>query len=200
MSILCKHKASCLLLPASKQLQVINLIKDIKKKSFEQIRNDVKNELSTIYSRAWRLSEENNFKLKLPRQTKRQIHLGNYGIDNVEDYSRVSVFITYLDTLIKELNCRFQNGFETAAFLEYILPFRCCEKQFEDVMDVTSLHSSDIDSDVDIVKGEFKVKKKNGRRLSQNQKPKTAVEALDEPEIKLLFPNISKLLNIFGVL
>ncbi|GBM45072.1 hypothetical protein AVEN_152327-1 [Araneus ventricosus] len=165
------HTASCLLLPASKQLQlnsveiiqVINLIKDIKK-CFKEIRNDAKNELSTIYSRARRLSEENNFELKLPRQTKRQIHRENYVIDNVEDYCRVSVFIPYLDTLIKELNCRFKNGFEIAAFLKYILPFRYCEKQFENVMDIimssSSLYSSDIDSDVHIVKGEFELGKK----------------------------------------
>ncbi|GBN49346.1 hypothetical protein AVEN_111545-1 [Araneus ventricosus] len=90
-------------------------------------------------------------------------------------------------------------------FWEYILPFRCCEKQFEDVMDVTSLYSSDIDSDVDIVKGEFELWKKKWimeewQKVEPNQRPKTAVEALNEPEIKLLSPNISKLLNIFGVL
>ncbi|GBM07458.1 hypothetical protein AVEN_26517-1 [Araneus ventricosus] len=84
-------------------------------------------------------------------------------------------------------------------FLEYILPFRCCEKQFEDVMDVT-LYSSDIDSNADIVKGEFELWKKKWQKVEPNQRPKTAVEALNKPEIKLLFPNISKLLNIFGVL
>ncbi|GBO32111.1 hypothetical protein AVEN_189605-1 [Araneus ventricosus] len=201
------HKASCLLLPDSKQLQlnsaeiiqVMNLSKDIKK-CFEEIRNDAKIEFSTIYSRARRLSEENNFEFKLPRQTKRQIHRENYGVDNVEDYYKVSVFIPCLDTLIEELNYRFQNSFEIAAFLEYILPFRCCEKQFEDVMDVASLYSSDIDSDVDIVKGEFELWKKKWLKVEPNQRPKTAVEALNEPEIKLLFQNISKILNIFGVL
>ncbi|GBM95967.1 hypothetical protein AVEN_146473-1 [Araneus ventricosus] len=81
-----------------------------------------------------------------------------------------------------------------------LLTRKCCEKQFKDVMDVTSLYYSDIDSD--IVKGEFELckKKKKWQKVEPNQRPKTAVEALNEPEIKLLFPNISKLLNISGVL
>ncbi|GBL97435.1 hypothetical protein AVEN_170536-1 [Araneus ventricosus] len=67
-------------------------------------------------------------------------------------------------------------------------------------MDMASFYSSDIDSDVDIVKGEFELWKKKWQKVEPNQRPKTAVEALNEPDIKLLFPNVSKLLNIFGVL
>jgi len=45
--------------------------------------------------------------------------------------------------------------FKIAAFLKYILSFRCYEKQFEDVMDGASLHFTDIGSYIDIMKGKL---------------------------------------------
>lgn len=85
------------------------------------IRENAEIVFSDLFKNLIKRSNEMDIEIKIPRLAKRQKHRNNFSTENPEYYFRVSIFITFIDSIIQQLNDRFNNHKEIISGFQVLI-------------------------------------------------------------------------------
>ena len=138
--------------------------------------------------------------VQIPRRTGRQTQRANYSAEAAatpSDYYRLAVFIPYTDHLISEMTSRFSGLKKHVITIQMLIPRYVISATYQEVQQAVVFYAADIQQD-SIILGEFDRWKLKWSKVSSNERPANAVDALSA--CSEMFPNIQKLLKIFATL
>jgi len=147
---------------------------------------------SDLFKNLIKRSNEMDIEIKIPRLAKRQKHRNNFSTENPEDYFRVSIFIPFIDSIIQQLNDRFNNHKEIISGFQVLI--NPCAKS--DVHHLVKYYQEDVESYEKVVS---EVDLWHRYLNTNNIKPQNALDALLICN-QDFYPNIYNLLHILAVL
>lgn len=133
----------------------------------------------------------------VPRNCKFQMHRSNVPPSTPEEYYCRTVYIPFLDDLIRSLEDRFESHKATIVSLQCVLPTRCQNCEYVSIEPAVKFYGSDVGHE-DVVESEFQLWCIRWKRENCDL-PITALESLVQCN-KGLFPNIYILLKLLAVL
>ena len=92
------------------------------------VRSNIDTEFDTIYKQAVRMAKRMNVTPSAPRMAQRQMYRDNIEAANTKDYYKRVVAIPILDTLISEMNIRFNKFSIAASKVLYLVPELICSE------------------------------------------------------------------------
>ncbi|KAL4153318.1 hypothetical protein QTP88_001151 [Uroleucon formosanum] len=156
------------------------------------IRENAKIVFSDLFKNLIKRSNEMDIEIKIPRLAKRQKHRNNFSTENPEDYFRVSIFIPFIDSIIQQLNDRFNNHKEIISGFQVLI--NPCAKS--DLHHLVKYYQEDVESYEKVVS---EVDLWHRYLNTNNIKPQNALDALLICN-QDFYPNIYNLLHILAVL
>lgn len=156
----------------------------------ERIRQQCDEEFGRIYAKAKEMAERLSIEITMKRVAKMQRNRANFITKSVEEFYKISVFISYIDYFTNQLKERF------IAHKTLFEGFGCLFQNDTTINDrfmfekLVEFYSPSVDKNC---YAELRLWK--ARLAKENVTPKTAIEALQQCD-KRVFPNISKLLQI----
>lgn len=156
------------------------------------IRENAEIVFSDLFKNLIKRSNEMDIEIKIPRLAKRQKHRNNFSTENPEDYFRVSVFIPFIDSIIQQLNDRFNNHKEIISGFQVLI--NPCAKS--DLHHLVKYYQEDVESYEKVVS---EVDLWHRYLNTNNIKPQNALDALLICN-QDFYPNIYNLLHILAVL
>ncbi|XP_050524265.1 52 kDa repressor of the inhibitor of the protein kinase-like [Daktulosphaira vitifoliae] len=130
--------------------------------------------------------------IEMPRLAKRQKHRNNFSTGNPEDYFRVTLFISFIDSIIQQLNDRFNNHKEIISGFEVLI--NPCAKS--NLQNLVKFYQEDVESYEKVV---LEVELWHRYLNINNMKPQNAMDALLKCN-QDFYSNIYNLLHILVVL
>jgi len=156
------------------------------------IRENAEIVFSDLFKNLIKRSNEMDIEIKIPRLAKRQKHRNNFSTENPEDYFRVSIFIPFIDSIIQQLNDRFNNHKEIISGFQVLI--NPCAKS--DLHHLVKYYQEDVESYEKVVS---EVDLWHRYLNTNNIKPQNALDVLLICN-QDFYPNIYNLLHILAVL
>ncbi|XP_025191890.1 52 kDa repressor of the inhibitor of the protein kinase-like [Melanaphis sacchari] len=156
------------------------------------IRENAEIVFSDLFKNLIKRSNEMDIEIKIPRLAKRQKHRNNFSSENPEDYFSVSIFIPFIDSIIQQLNDRFNNHKEIISGFQVLI--NPCAKS--DLHHLVKYYQEDVESYEKVVS---EVDLWHRYLNKKNIKPQNALDALLICN-QDFYPNIYNLLHILAVL
>lgn len=73
------------------------------------IHENVETVFKDLFQKLKKRCNKSDIEIKIPRINKRQKHRCNIPMENAEDYYRVNLFIPFIDSIVQQLNDRFNS-------------------------------------------------------------------------------------------
>ena len=116
--------------------------------NLKQHRENVDQHFSDIYSEAVRLAKIVSVKPAIPRTASRQIHRNNTPASSPEEYFKITIVVTLLDTIIMEVETRFNVLSKKASKLLFLVPSILCNDSIDfdeaSFLETVNFYSGDI--------------------------------------------------------
>ena len=116
--------------------------------NLKQHRENVDQHFSDIYSEAVRLANIVSVKPSTPRTASRQIHRNNTPASSPEEYFKITIVVTLLDTIIMEMETRFNVLSQKASKLLFLVPSILCNDSIDfdeaSFLETVNFYSGDI--------------------------------------------------------
>jgi hypothetical protein len=126
------------------------------RENFVHLRNEATDAFGNIFEKASKMAEEWDVELAIPRRVGRQTHRDNVEANSPEEYYRRTLFLPFLDFLIKELGSRFGNP-PAAYRLQQLLPAFVTTETQEQVMEVARGYMCDLDAPIQVVRAQLDI-------------------------------------------
>ena len=133
-----------------------------------------------------------------PRVVGRQTVRSNIAAENLEEYFRRFIFVTFLDHLISQLEDRFSRRTQDAIKALYLLPKNLGTLEDDRVEKILSRYESDLPSSVDFKHG-LKLWRRFWSSRDGDELPSTVSDALEKISadvVQLLYPNITSIIIV----
>ena len=137
--------------------------------------------------------------MRLRQRCNVQVHRENHPSETPEDYFRVSIYTQYLDQLITEMNSLFADARKEAFKIQHLVPRFVENSQLSDLKYALDFYQNDLACSSSSVKAEYERWKLKWLRIPHEDRPRSAIEALNECS-DTDYPKISILLQIFATL
>lgn len=173
----------------------LDAVERVKQQLHQWRANDSK--FAVIFEAAQRLRGDEEIVKPRVSASRRQQNRANPDVSSAIDYYRITVYSVFLDSLLQQLEDRFQPATKAAMMLSALLPRYAIDACFDDVREGVVLFSKYLDGTVLDVEIEFESWQLACSGL--NEKPCDSLSSLDVCNA-LCFPNIRKLLTIFVTL
>ena len=135
--------------------------------------------------------------ITIPRTVSRKALRDNAEHENAEQYYRHTVFILFLDCLVKQLNDRFQRRTKDSIKDMYFFLSNFSNDVYDKVEHIKRYYSNDLPNE-DVLIQEIKLWKQFWKK-DKTEEPKTlstTLKHLTQKNIYEMFPNILRILNI----
>jgi len=177
----------------SKALADVTVVKG----GLEAVREDVDSYFKDIFNEVTSIASKVNVEIKTPRvcgrQTTRVIIQSS-----PEEYYRISIFIPFLDSILLQLQTRFNQQLKEVIALEGLIPANFSAYNNDSILSAASLYENDLHKNALInLKAELTMWR-NQWKDSTAEKPESALEALRY--CTNVLPNIKLLLQLFATL
>jgi Domain of unknown function (DUF4371)/hAT family C-terminal dimerisation region len=173
----------------------LDAVERVKQQLRQWRENDAK--FTMIFNAAQALRGDDEIVKPRVSASRRQQNRANPDVSSALDYYRVAVYNAFLDSLLQQLEDRFQPATKAAMMLSALLPRYAIDACFEDVREGCVLFSDYLDGTILDVEIEFESWQLACSALEE--KPRDSLSSLDVCN-DLCFPNIRKLLTIFATL
>jgi len=121
----------------------------------QQRRDDAENEFKQLFDEVSDVCNELDIDIRLPRRCGRQTQRDNHPAQTVEEYFRISIYISYIEQLIEEFRSMFAALREKALNVQHLVPRFIVESKFSDLKEVTEFYESDLNGSSSSIKGEY---------------------------------------------
>jgi hypothetical protein len=137
-------------------------------------------------------------KLVMPRITGRQTQRSNAPADTVQQYYKRTMFFPYIDTVLGQLEARFQGHSATVCKLVGLLPAFCTTMAFVSIKESVQFYQRFLPHDTDILYAEIEFKRwiAYWARKPEGDRPRRPLDALQAALAAGTFPCIVVLLRI----
>lgn len=161
-------------------------------------RNEV--EFSNIFNKAQQISNTFDIEIKIPRVINKQRNRNNTPTDNnPEFYYRTSIYFTFTDFVIAEMETKLSIKNNNISNLKGIIPKYCESTEFSNIVESAAFYISDLPGTLTEFEGELKTWILIWKQKTIEQRPSTVSETLSSSFIKC-YPNIERLLIIYGTI
>ncbi|KAF0765422.1 52 kDa repressor of the inhibitor of the protein kinase-like, partial [Aphis craccivora] len=163
----------------------------------EDMRININQTFKEIFEKATNMLKliDGEDQIKMPRLVGRQKNRNNVNVNSTEEYFRIAIVIPFYDDFIQQLKDRFSKHKTVLSSLYLLIP-KMCHKAAISASDF-NLYSDYID--MDLLQTEIKLWNRKWISHSQDDRPSTAVEALNNCNSDL-FPCIYFLLKVLAAL
>ena len=167
----------------------------------KHIRSTVEDEFRKIYLYAIRVAENIGVDPSFPRTTGRQQHRPNTPAANPEEYFRRTIAVPLLDSIISEMEVRFDATSKRAVKLLCLVPVVCCRSdECPDISDAVDMFAADIPHPA-LVGIEFQSWRRKWMAHLEEERPRSLASAIKKCQ-KDMYPNLHILMKVactFGV-
>ncbi|XP_050054933.1 52 kDa repressor of the inhibitor of the protein kinase-like [Aphis gossypii] len=161
-------------------------------KELMTIRENAETVFSDLFKIIVTQSKEMDIEIKIPRLAKRQKHRCNIMMNTPEEYYRVSIFIPFIESIIEQLNDRFNNHREIISGFQALIDYNIKT----DLQQLVHFYQNDIECYDKVV---IEINLWHRFLRENNIKPTSALDALSKcnPDF---YKNVYTLLHILVVL
>lgn len=170
--------------------------------TFDELNDMRKNSeryFKTIYANTKSICEKLEVTLSIPRITKRQTHRANpnLNLNTPEEYYRITVFNSFLDCFLLQLEERFINHKNLLKGFNSLFATSVNSGDQTDFKNLVTIYEADLAASKDDALSEYNLWCR--KKVSLEEKPLNAMDALRicNPEI---YPNIFRLLQVLATL
>ena len=160
------------------------------------IRDDAASEFQNVFTKCQAMAALADTTITVPRTVSRQNLRDNVEHENAEQYYRRTVFIPFLDSLVQQLNDRFQGKTKDAIKGMYLIPSNLSDVD-DKVEHIKRYYSNDLPNEDGLIQ-EIKLWKQFWKK-EKAEKPKTlsaTLEHLTKKNMYQMFLNIVRILSI----
>ena len=168
--------------------------------------NDMRENIDTVFKRVYdqsvMMANQLSVSVEKPRVARKMQFRANHPSDTVEDYFKRALAIPLVDSLIMELNCRFESVSQNVVKLLYLVPSVCATC---DVTNKNGDNKSELDTLVNVYKDdlpnpglvelEYDIWRQKWMKVDEKERPSSLAETIKATDEKL-FPNLFILIKI----
>ena len=137
--------------------------------------------------------------LPKPRVAGRQCNRNNVPATNAPEYYKRAVWYPFLDSMLQELQHRFNSHSKAAMSMCTLLPTKCTESKFTSLSSSFAIYGTFLADGPAALEAEFERWQRKWTKVPIENRPATLVDALSSCS-KSLYPNLAILLQIFATI
>ena len=167
----------------------------------QRMRGNCEQEFHDIFNNASELAADLDIHLQMLGIMRKQTQRTNCEANTPEEYFRRSIFIPYVDSILKILNDRFIMHKQSIFNLQDFIPRLCCDAVIDDVVPTIHFYTNLLDKhgDIETFCTEFHLWQQKWRGIPATERHTAAIDGFVKCNITC-FPNVHILLSILATL
>ena len=162
----------------------------------QRMRSNCEQEFHDIFTNASELAADLDIHLLMPRTVRKQTQRRNCEANTPEDYFKRSIFIPYVDSILKKLTDSLITHKQSIFNFQYFIPPLCCDAVTDDVVPAINFYKNLLaeHGDTETFCAGFRLWQQKWQGLPATERPTTAIDGLLKCSITC-FLNIHILLS-----